>query len=121
MAWLSETGYKRVIVRSDQEPAIKAVFNAAKTGWPGELIPELAPKESHEKSNGAAEVSVQQAHGIARTLKEACEDQAKITIPPKHLALTWLLEYKAFLYTTQPRTDFSQNRSPMGRRYIPRY
>ena len=29
--WLNETGYQRVIVKSDQEPAIKAVINAVKT------------------------------------------------------------------------------------------
>ena len=98
MAWLDETGYKRVTIRSDQEPTIKAVVNAAKAGWHGKLIPDSAPKENHEKSNGAAEITVQQAHGIARTLKEACEDQAKISIPAKHPALTWLLEYGAFLY-----------------------
>eukprot|EP00973_Karenia_brevis_P094438 12422478-Karenia_brevis.AAC.1 len=73
--WLDETGYKRVIVKSDQEPAIRAVVSAVKNAWPNDLIPEAAPKESHERSNGEAEVTVQQVHGLARTLKEHVEDR----------------------------------------------
>ena len=46
--WLEETGYQRVMVKSDQEPAILAVVSAVKNGWAGELIPEAAPKEAHE-------------------------------------------------------------------------
>ena len=60
--WLNETGYQRVIVKSDQEPAIKAVINAVKTSWPHEMVVEQAPKESHEKSNSEAEITVQHVH-----------------------------------------------------------
>ena len=55
--WLEETGYKRVVVKSDQENAIKAVIQAVKNAWPGELIVEHAPKEAHERSNGEVEVT----------------------------------------------------------------
>ena len=41
---LDETGYKKVILKSDQEPAIKALVEAAKTGWSQELIMEKSIK-----------------------------------------------------------------------------
>jgi len=66
--WIDETGYKRAVVKSDQEPAIKALIGAVKNSWKGELLEEHAPKEAHERSNGEAEITVQQAHGMARTL-----------------------------------------------------
>ena len=63
--WLNEAGYQRVIVKSDQEPSIKAVINAVKSSWPHEMVVEQAPKESHEKSNSEAEITVQHVHGLA--------------------------------------------------------
>ena len=95
--WLEETGYRRVILKSDQEPAIVSVINAVKNGWAGELIPESASKESHEKSNGAAEVTVKQIHGLARSVKEQLEDKAKVKLPQKHPVLAWLIKYVGVL------------------------
>ena len=97
--WLDETGYKRIVCKSDQEPAIMAVVNAAKRGWSGELIVEAAPKESHERSNSGAEITVQQVHGLSRTLKEQLKDNAQIKVPQKHCVLAWLIEYVGFLIT----------------------
>ena len=67
---LNETGYKRVILKSDQEPSIRALCDSVKNGFRGEVIPEKALKESHEKSNGEVENAVQQVHGLER----ACRD-----------------------------------------------
>ena len=97
--WLDETGYRRIVVKSDQEPAIKAVIQAVKNSWSGELILENAPKEAHERSNGEAEVTVQQVHGLARTLKEQVEDQCQVKLPQKHPVLAWLIEYAGTLIT----------------------
>ena len=97
--WIEETGYRRIIVKSDQEPAIKAVVQSVKNSWSGELIMEQAPKESHEKSNGLAEVTVQQVHGLARTFKAQIEDKCQIKVPQKHPVLAWLIEYAATMIT----------------------
>ena len=101
--WIEETGFRRLIIKSDQEPSIVALINAVKNAWSGELVVEAAPKENHERSNGGAEVTVQQVHGLARTLKEQLEDNAKIQLPVKHPVLAWLVEYVGLLLTIFPR------------------
>ena len=61
---IERLGYKRVVVESDQEPAIVALVN-----WSGELVPEGSPK-GESRSNGEAERSVQEVQG-------ALEDAAR--------------------------------------------
>lgn len=90
---LQETGYKRLILKSDQEPSIRALCRAASNAFDGEVIPEEAPKENHERSNGEAEASVKQVHGMARTFKEMIEHLAEVAIPPKHPILAWMVEH----------------------------
>ena len=60
--FLKGLGYKRVILKSDQEPSIVAPCKATKTNWDGELIPENSPK-GVSKSNGEVEREVQTAQG----------------------------------------------------------
>ena len=93
---LNKTGYKRVVIKCDQEPSIKAVAQAAKEGWEGEAIIENSPK-GESQSNGEVERAVQSAHGLARTLKEAIEIQIKETLDPKSPTLAWLVEYAGVL------------------------
>ena len=60
---IRETGYKRLTLKSDQEPAIRALCNDVQNKFSGDIVPEASPKESHEKSNGEAEATVKQVHG----------------------------------------------------------
>ena len=64
---LTIMGYKRVILKSDQEPAIKALVAKAAAEWTGEAIPEISPK-GESTSNGEIERAVQEVQGFARTL-----------------------------------------------------
>ena len=41
---LKETGYRRLILKSDQEPSIRALCTEVKNGFAGDIIPEAAPK-----------------------------------------------------------------------------
>ena len=42
---LDATGYRQVILKSDQEPSCVAITDAAKTEWRcGDIIPEYAPR-----------------------------------------------------------------------------
>ena len=66
MADLDFMGYKRVILKSDQEPSNVALCDAVKNGWHGEVVPEASPK-GESKSNGEVERAVQFVHGL-------CED-----------------------------------------------
>ena len=50
----------------------------AKRGWADEVLVKAANKELHEKSNEGAETTMQQVHGLARTIKEFVEDMTKV-------------------------------------------
>ena len=95
---LEETGYKRVCLKEDQEPAIKAVAKAAATAWCGEVVPENSPMRE-SKSNGEVERAVQEVQGLARTLKEALEQRLQSEIKPKMAILAWLVEYVGTIYS----------------------
>ena len=71
--------YKRVILKSDQEPSIVALCDALKNGWHGEIVPEASPK-GETKSNGEVERAVQSVHGLPRTHKDFLEQQSGITL-----------------------------------------
>ena len=89
MADLDFMGYKRVILKSDQEPSILALCEAVKHGWHGEIVPEASPK-GESKSNGEAERAVQSVHGLARTLKDFLEQQSGITLESRSPLLACL-------------------------------
>ena len=96
---LRETGYKRLVLKSDQEHSIRAVCREVQNGFEGEVVPEAAPIEDHAKSNGEAEVSVKRVHGLSRTLREAVQHGIGDTIPGTHPVLAWLVEYSGVLIT----------------------
>ena len=50
--------YRRVILKSDQEPSIVALCDAVKNGWHGDTVPEASPK-GESKRNGEVERAVQ--------------------------------------------------------------
>ena len=79
MTDLDFMGYKRVILKSDQEPSIVALCDTVKNGWHGEIAPEASPK-GESMSNGEVERAIQSAHGLARTLKDFLEQQSQVTL-----------------------------------------
>ena len=58
MADLDFMKYKRIVLKSDQEPSIE--------GCHGEIVPEASPK-GESNSNGEVDRAVQSVHGLART------------------------------------------------------
>ena len=101
---IKETGYKRLTLKSDQEPAIRALCNDVQSKFSGEIVPEASPKESHEKSNGEAEATVKQVHGLVRTLREFLMFKlGNIDIPPKQPGLAWMVEHAGTLQTPHGR------------------
>ena len=100
---LQWTGYRRLILKSDQEPSIRAVCDQVKQQLHGDIVPEAAPKERHEKSNGEAEQAVGAVAGMARTLKEFVEFHIKFEIPVKHPILAWIVDHAGNLLTFYSR------------------
>ena len=62
---LDGLGYKRLAIKSDQEPSLLALISAIRLAWNGEAVPEESPAYC-AASNGAAERSV-------RSIKEQRE------------------------------------------------
>ena len=53
-----------------------------------EVVPEAAPTEGHEKSNGEAEATVKQVAALVRTLRENVQFHAGVE-HPDHGVLRW--------------------------------
>ena len=96
---ISECGDKDrdVIVKTDQEPAIKFLVDdvcMARTGV--RTIHELAPKNL-KGSNGIVERAVLSVEQFVRTLKSALDERMAVKIDTLHPVLTWLCGYAGLL------------------------
>ena len=89
---------RQIIVKTDQEPAIKFLVDdicTARTG--AKTVVEQAPKGKMSKgSNGVIERAVQSMEQYLRTLKSALDERMRCRIDVKHPILTWLCEYAGY-------------------------
>ena len=93
----------RIIIKSDGEPAIKALVKLVQqrremehivdtgSARAGTLIEEAPLNDS--ASNGGAEKAVQEVEGHVRTWVSFIEDKLKRTLRGKSIILPWLIEY----------------------------
>ena len=101
--WL---GYKRLVLKTDQENAIKALATAVKAGFPEDLTLEESPKgDSHGQSNGTAANAVQRVQGQVRTMKYALEQSAGGELPKDSVIFPWMIEYAGVLHTLFSQED----------------
>ncbi|CAE7420072.1 RE2, partial [Symbiodinium sp. CCMP2592] len=92
-------GYKKLVLKNDQEASIKALSLAVRNGFSGEIVPEESPKgDHHGQSNGEAERSVQTVQGLVRTLKASLTEKG-ITLEPTSSVFAWMIEYAGVLHT----------------------
>ena len=99
MDLIDECGDKNrpIIVKTDQEPAIKFLVEDIRTARTGaQTIVEEAPKKS-KGSNGVVERAVQTMEQLLRTLKSAFDERMGVRIDAKHPVLTWMCEYSGYL------------------------
>ena len=86
VADIGRVGYPRVVIRSDQEPAIVALVDKIKEIRDSQLKEttlECSPK-SDSDANGQAERGVQAAEGITRTMKLELEHRLRARVPASH-------------------------------------
>ena len=96
---IQEPGYKRILMKSDNEPAIKRLKERVSECLPGvECVPKEAPVED-SRANGSAENAVKQVKGQFRTLKTSTEDRYGCKIDAKSCLLAWIPRHCANLMT----------------------
>ena len=101
-AFLRELGLDRgdLVVKTDQEPAMRALIGevarrrAADGG--GRCVVEHSPV-GESQSNGVIERAVKSVEGQVRVAKLALEARVAGRVGPGHAAMSWLVEYAAFL------------------------
>ena len=96
MGVLEEIGYPKLILRSDNEPSIKALKSAVKEASKLNIILEES-KTGDSPSNGAAEVAVRETKRQCRCMKSALEEQLGKEVGEKHPILSWLARHANFL------------------------
>ena len=107
LSWL---GHARIILKSDGEPAIKAlvkrVIELAKVEVKSlDQISSETSAAHDSQSNGSTEVGVQLVRGLFRTLRLCLEERINKLIPATHALTAWLVEHAALLYTASVRGE----------------
>ena len=86
-----------MILKSDQEPAIRAVMDGVARWRVGvQTLFEQSPVKS-SSSNGVVERAIRTVEQQLRTMKSAWERRWGVVIPDAHRVLTWMTEYVAFV------------------------
>ena len=89
-------GYKRIILKSDNEPAIIALKDAIKQERSEEIIKEESPV-GESASNGEIENAIKQVEGQLRTIKSSLEQRYGEKLAPTHMSVPWLVRHSAEL------------------------
>ena len=87
-------GYRKLIIKSDNEASIKALKEAARNELEAEVIMEEAAVGDHA-GNGVAESSIRQVQGQFRAMKSALEEKYKSKINGEHQCIPWLMAHAA--------------------------
>ena len=102
--FIKESGYARIVYKSDQEPAIRALFESAfqASARQGVLhnptLVQLTPEASsvgESQSNGKAENAVRRVEDLVRTYKSALETICGARLPADHPTFHWMVEHAA--------------------------
>ena len=92
---LKETGYQRLVLKSDNENSIKALKEQVKDNVRGiEVILKESPT-GDKQANGLAEVAVRETKRQSRALVSELEERLG-KIPPKNPLLLWLSRHATF-------------------------
>ena len=65
---LNRLGYRKIVLKSDGEPALVTFTESLIRAWNGEVVPELSRK-GESQSNGEVERAIQTLSGQVRTMK----------------------------------------------------
>ena len=123
-----QRGFPKVIVKTDQEPAILEVKREAAKLVRDEGGIEVVPEESQayvSPTNGIAEQAIQAIERKVRTLKYSVEQLHGVKLPPNHAILPWCVEFAGQIesrmhrYSGIGRTAFELRRGKTYKRKLP--
>ena len=96
-------GHTKVILRSDNEPALLQVVSDALKGLRIQQLDSAGSEGSvpyDPQTAGAAEVTVRNLKGQVRAMQLTLDRCLGMHVPPKHPLMTWLVEHAAFVRFT---------------------
>ena len=91
---LDQLGYRRLILKSDQEAAILELKEDLKRVREEEITMDESPTQD-SPSNGFIERAVQEVQGQLRTTNSALEARLKQMVTSSHPGLPWLVMHAA--------------------------
>ena len=107
-SFVRDSGYLKLIYRSDQEPALRALleqaFKKASEAQLEQAVPECSAV-GESQSNGRAESTVLRIQDLVRTYKCALESRIDARVPCDSPIFFWLVEHAASVYNRYVCTE----------------
>ena len=106
--FIEDSGYLKLIYRSDQEPSLRAMLEEAFRKSSEAHLQQAVPEASavgESQSNGRAESSVLRIQDLVRTYKCAIESRMETRLPCTHPTFAWLVEHAASVYNRHVCTE----------------
>ena len=95
VGWQQGLGYKRIILRSDNEAALLKLLGKVSENLPGvECVPRTSP-EGGSQASGAAEAAVREMKNQTRVLRSEMQEKYGHQLPELSPILSWLPRYAA--------------------------
>ena len=91
---LDPLGYRRGLLRGDQEPALEELRSNVDIGLAGEAALEHSPIGS-SRSNGAGERAIRSVEEEVRVVKDAAEKRTGCVLAAGHPTTPWLTQHCA--------------------------
>ena len=91
-------GYKKIILKSDQEASLVALLDKVAEDWAGEVIPERSAVQDSQ-GNGMIESGVRTSSAQIRTMRSALEERYG-EMGTDHIFMAWLVEHSEVLLCT---------------------
>ena len=92
--FVEESGHKRIVMMSDNEPAILAIKDSVAQLLKCEVVPRSCPVGDHQ-SNGHAEVGVREVKRQMRALRLALEKKLGVVLKNDQVLLAWMAPFAA--------------------------
>ena len=119
------SGYSKLTLKSDQEPAIRELLDAVKRERtePIDIMLEESPVGEH-KSNGEVENTAQVIQGQVRTLRLGIQARYQTILRSDHPIMPWLIKHSALLINVckvgeDGRTAWERRKGKKFKRQVP--